>query len=62
MEDIEIEILKAAASQDILNDVINGRNDLLYKILISVGKYQQDDSLKKDRYFNKRRASLKMCS
>ena len=25
-------------------------------------RYQQDDSLKKDRYFNKRRASLKMCS
>ena len=32
----EIEILKAAASQNILNDVINGRNDPLYKILISV--------------------------
>ena len=32
----EIEILKAAASQNIRNDVINGRNDPLYKILISV--------------------------
>ena len=32
----EIEILKAAASQNILNDVINGSNDPLYKILISV--------------------------
>ena len=32
----EIEIIKEAASQNILNDVINGRNDPLYKILISV--------------------------
>ena len=32
----EIELLKAAASQNIHNDVINGRNDPLYKILISV--------------------------
>ena len=32
----EIEILKQAASQNILNGVINGRNDPLYKILISV--------------------------
>ena len=32
----EKEILKEAASQNILNDVINGRNDPLYKILISV--------------------------
>ena len=32
----EIEIIKAAASQNILNDIINGRNDPLYKILISV--------------------------
>ena len=33
---VEIEIIKAAASQDILNDIINGRNDPLYKILISL--------------------------
>ena len=32
----EIEILKEAAPQNILNDVINGRNDSLYKILLSV--------------------------
>ena len=32
----EIEILKEAASPNIHNDVINGRNDPLYKILISV--------------------------
>ena len=32
----EIEILKAATSQNILNAVINGRNDPLFKILISV--------------------------
>ena len=32
----EIEIIKAAASQNILNDIINGRNGPLYKILISV--------------------------
>ena len=32
----EIEIINAAASQNILNDIINGRNDPLYKILISV--------------------------
>ena len=32
----EIEIIKAAASQNILNDIINSRNDPLYKILISV--------------------------
>ena len=28
----EIQIIKAAASQNILNDIINGRNDLLQKI------------------------------
>jgi hypothetical protein len=32
----EIEIIKAAASQNMLNDITNGRNDPLYKILISV--------------------------
>jgi hypothetical protein len=32
----EIEILKEAASQNTLNDVIDGRNDSLYKILLSV--------------------------
>ena len=32
----EIEIIKAAASFNILNNIINGRNDPLYKILISV--------------------------
>ena len=32
----DIEILKEAASQNILNDVINGRNAPLYKILNSV--------------------------
>ena len=32
----QIEILKEAASLNILNDVINGRNDPLYKILLSV--------------------------
>ena len=32
----EIEIPKVAASQNILNDTINGRNDPLYKILSSV--------------------------
>ena len=32
----EIEIIKAAASQNILKDIINSRNDPLYKILISV--------------------------
>jgi hypothetical protein len=32
----EIQIPKAATSQNILNDFINGRNDPLYKILISV--------------------------
>ena len=32
----EMEILKEAASQNILNDDINGRNDPLYKTLISV--------------------------
>ena len=31
----EIEIIKAAASQNIFNDVINSRNDPLFKILIS---------------------------
>ena len=30
------EILKAGASQNLLNDIINGRNDPLYKILTSV--------------------------
>jgi hypothetical protein len=35
----QIEFLKAAASQNILNDVINGRNDPLYKILISVDNW-----------------------
>ena len=30
----EIEILKEAASQNIFIDVINGRNDPLYKILL----------------------------
>ena len=32
----EIEILKEAASQNILDAVINGRNDPLYKMLLSV--------------------------
>ena len=32
----EKEITKAAISQNILNDTINGRNDKLYNILISV--------------------------
>ena len=32
----EIEIIKVAASQNMLNDIINGRNDPLYKILIAV--------------------------
>jgi len=32
----EIETLETVASQNKLNDVINGRNDPLYKILISV--------------------------
>ena len=32
----EKEILKEAASQNILNDVINDMNDPLYKILISL--------------------------
>ena len=58
----EIEILKVAASQKILNDVINGRNDPLYKILISVDNQTSTGrSLKKDKYFYKRRSSLKMC-
>ena len=35
----DIKIIKAAASQNILNDIINGRNDPLYKILISVDNY-----------------------
>ena len=34
----EIEITKAAASQNVLNEIINGKNDPLYKILISVDK------------------------
>ena len=33
---VDIEILKESASQNILHDVINGRNDPLYKILLSV--------------------------
>jgi hypothetical protein len=32
----EIEIIKAAASQNILNDVINSRNDPIFKTLVSV--------------------------
>ena len=32
----EIESLKETASQNKFNDVINGRNDPLYKILLSV--------------------------
>ena len=31
-----IVILKAATSLNILNDVVNGRNDPLYKIILSV--------------------------
>ena len=31
-----IEFIKEVPSQNILNDVINGRNDTLYKILLSV--------------------------
>ena len=34
----EIEIIKAAASQNILNDIINARNDPKYIILMSVNK------------------------
>ena len=32
----ESEILKETTSQNMLNDVINGRNDPLYKILLSI--------------------------
>ena len=32
----EREILKEVVSQNILNDVIHGRNDPLYKILLSL--------------------------
>ena len=35
--------IKEAASPNRLNDVINGRNDPLYKILLSADRYQQDD-------------------
>ena len=34
----EIGILKEVASQNILNDAVNGRNDPLYKILLSVDR------------------------
>ena len=38
---VEMEILKAATSLKVLvlNDVINGRNDPLYKLLLSVDSY-----------------------
>ena len=32
----EIDILKAATSLNLINDVINGKNDPLYKILFSI--------------------------
>ena len=35
----EIEIPKEATSQNLLNDVITGRNDPLYKIPLSVGSW-----------------------
>ena len=35
----EIDILNKVKSQNILNDVINGKNDPLYKILLSVDNY-----------------------
>ena len=38
----EIEILKEASSQNILNDVITGRNYPLYKIFQLRARYQQD--------------------
>ena len=34
---------------------------LLQAVVVLTTRYQHDDSLKKDTYFNKRRASLKMC-
>ena len=43
----EIGILKAATSLNILNDVINGRNDSLYKILPQlIARFQHDDKPK----------------
>ena len=40
----EREILKAATSLNVLNDVINGRNDPLYKILHLVDRFQDKKS------------------
>ena len=60
----EIKILKEASSLNIYNDAINGRDDPLYKILLSVESEIPTRRQPKQgqRYFNKRPASLKMCS
>ena len=39
----EIYILKAAMSLNLLNHAINRRNDSLFRILVSVDRFQHDD-------------------
>ena len=56
----EIEIIKAAASQNILTSLTAGTIHYTKFLAQLTTRHQHDDSLKKDRYFNKRRATLKM--
>ena len=59
----KLEVLEAA-SQTILNDVVNGKNDNLTKYYSQLtATCQQDDRPKEgQRYFNNRPTSMKMCS
>ena len=42
----EMEIINESTSQNILIDVVNGRNDPLYKILHSSARFLHDDKPK----------------
>ena len=48
----EIEILKAASSENLLNDVIAGQNDPIYKLLPSQ-KFELQDKTNPDQATNK---------
>ena len=59
----EIEILKEAASETYsMTSSTTGTTHFTKYYSQLTARFQQDDSLKKDRYFNKRPASLKMRS
>ena len=55
----DIDVSKAATSPNLLNDAINDRNDPLYRILLSVERFQNEDQPdERQKYFIKHYGEL----